>query len=1018
MARFYWSLRVWILGIALVGALAGCGKESAPTASPQAPPVVSEEQHAPDASTPVPPILGAELASTELAPQAAPQTLEYQDQVKVTIPPGVLRGPARLSISSVAQPPEPFDPAFEQGTLFDISMGDVHEFDQDISIELALDTSRIRDDMPPDIALLAAYFDQEQQQWVSVPCEWDPAAKAARLTTRHLSVYALWYLGRNYHRFDLGDVRFYWNPAELGSTRNWAHSNGGNVTRKDTNGVTLPTYVDDAANAMNKVTAAYAKNLNLKPYSVPLDVFITGKSSPEHRELTGRKYVIFLSTNAAPGVTSRAGVALASPYDSLVYALGHESFHNVQLNSFSREQTDSLRWWMEVTAEWAGCRVALPGYPDMGKDGEIDVPSVQHFLNTSLLYAPKLSLSSSAPRQFHSYHAALFLDYLIRMSVLESGSPETPDAQIAQFRRLYDDVAVAKGTSNALAVTAQLDQTLHHQKLGFGVADAFDLFSAWYFLHQESPMATRSPQGLPPEALAGFDDLPADSGQKQVTFHLARNHVAKAYGVRLPADSSGQIRAVLLSTDLAPDDPLRFWAYVLPAGQRFSGHSIKEMQAQRQRIDREHPVTLAARPDDVIYVVATNNRLTAANSDLNTAWEAQRDDATLRIAPAPVEEEGGFWVLKDASVLRSGLMFHPLTSGGDTLSASHEQVGDTKVKGEQVISGSVVDNNASVAFAHRISGSLEWSPLPRILPVGSTWELQVTAQVQGGTQPATAAAEAGVSRLRQNQFAAGLAAPPLMRGCSFDVLTYPVLWSTFTRTGVVEGSPIAFGSGGGVDEGSLMAVGGGPNKRTFDGTSANSATFPISFKGSDNLKPGTLQTDEVLVLLLRAQSPGGMTYICWIYEFQRSPNKYLDELRANRANRSYRPPTRVKLTADAPASPPGEPGRVFLLGMRHEPMPVVAGTEALFEFQIRNPPAKPSYSWDFGEASFAGQPAAFTSTNQCRYTYSKGGTYNITVKVRDEANYNAKAPLAERTWTLVVDEKPVEEEPLMKFPDN
>lgn len=221
------------------------------------------------------------LASVEVKPSDAPQTFAWQDKVKVTLPPGLLREPAQLTLSQVKDPLEPGFTCFSALASYDVSIGRQRQFDKEIEIELAIDPALIRKDIPPEVQFTAAYFDAEEHQWVEVGCQVDPVRGKAVIRTRHLCFMQLWYLGIHYTIIGCGpgnDMGLAWNPAEIArETRNYQR-----VFPNNTPG--LPDYVsdirEDAIAALKKYRAA-----GFDLYTKPLWIFVTGQGSSGHSSL-------------------------------------------------------------------------------------------------------------------------------------------------------------------------------------------------------------------------------------------------------------------------------------------------------------------------------------------------------------------------------------------------------------------------------------------------------------------------------------------------------------------------------------------------------------------------------------------------------------------------------------------------------------------------------------------------------------------------------------------------------------
>jgi hypothetical protein len=130
------------------------------------------------------------LVSQPLKPSSEAQTVSYQDKVRVTVPGGLLKSEETLTISAVGNPPPMKIPAFEVGTIYDIALGNQHEFDQPITIELAYDAKRLSPDMTAAHQVWLAHWAPETQMWTLLPTEVDAKRDVAIARTSRLTFVA------------------------------------------------------------------------------------------------------------------------------------------------------------------------------------------------------------------------------------------------------------------------------------------------------------------------------------------------------------------------------------------------------------------------------------------------------------------------------------------------------------------------------------------------------------------------------------------------------------------------------------------------------------------------------------------------------------------------------------------------------------------------------------------------------------------------------------------------------------
>lgn len=103
---------------------------------------------------------------------------------------------------------------------------------------------------------------------------------------------------------------------------------------------------------------------------------------------------------------------------------------------------------------------------------------------------------------------------------------------------------------------------------------------------------------------------------------------------------------------------------------------------------------------------------------------------------------------------------------------------------------------------------------------------------------------------------------------------------------------------------------------------------------------------------------------------------------------------------DATTRPELPPGTMRVTDLRYVPADPKEGDQITLELVVANPPAQPSYSWNFGDPPGRTQPDAWTEVNRIEWTYLKAGTYTISVIARDKKNYSTV--LDKGTWKVTV----------------
>jgi len=162
--------------------------------APRLAPVVAPSPSVP-AATPPTALPGAmslrPLVSQQVGPSANPQTVAWQDQVKVTLPGGLLKEPRKLTISAVDNPPPLIHESVRQTAVYDISIEGRTEFEQDIVLELPYAECGLESHYPGEALAWVEYYEPSLESWMPVNATTDPARKRMSVRTRHLTPFAV-----------------------------------------------------------------------------------------------------------------------------------------------------------------------------------------------------------------------------------------------------------------------------------------------------------------------------------------------------------------------------------------------------------------------------------------------------------------------------------------------------------------------------------------------------------------------------------------------------------------------------------------------------------------------------------------------------------------------------------------------------------------------------------------------------------------------------------------------------------
>ena len=348
-----------------------------------------------------------QLASQAISPASLPARVEAEGQAAVILPSGALSETDRLFISQVTNPPAPPFSNAATGGCFDIRMENRPDFNTEITLEFAFDPSSLPSDMPPEAAILTAYWDVDNG-WVPVSKTVDADLGVIRVQTAHLSVWA-WFTSffQSGTVSSSGNFYIYFDPGQ-GPTI------GGTQITMSQLAQNVGGYLE---HALEKYLAA-----GFKRPDTPLSVILHdgAKDISDYGPLAEAIYLVVKNRDSA---------------DSIKHDSAHELFHSVQNESMTWYTMWKNLWFIESAAEAAADRVAWEG----------GVSDIEQLDERALL------MPITQDKDLHGYETGRFMDYLVsqrNMSVkdLWTGVTTSGKTYVTALENL-----VAGGTQSSMA---------------------------------------------------------------------------------------------------------------------------------------------------------------------------------------------------------------------------------------------------------------------------------------------------------------------------------------------------------------------------------------------------------------------------------------------------------------------------------------------------------------------------------------------------------------------------------------
>jgi len=623
-------LLVGLLGVSAIVAVARRFMTKDGSGAASAPPDAARDEHArlaPDTPelfpqrpfTP-PSYRREELVSKKLEPSAGAQTVSHADRLKVIVPGGLLKEPQTLSIAALTS--EAPDPPGTPKTLarWSIALGNMKEFDKEVTLELAFDPALPVENEPPQERYRVSCFDEQRGVWTRVPFEVDAARHVLIVRTKHLSDWEV----DDITISNMEGVQAVLHRLKRTVTlKSW--DAGGNERDSTVCFLIDPKYNIGAAVSDPALIQRNAKNPALKSrgdpgssqvrYAMPL-----GDVMASYFEMVWETYhaakfrlpasidvLITLGPGESPCYKSMSGnmflpTALESATE-LRANLAHELFHVVQNQYINGSSMFYFRaWWMEATADYAAGRVAWKDDPEVWKN--LTRFLKPYYLEKSITYFKEATLDDTvaatmrtvsesdaakcAVDRFHNHHyqTAIFVDHLVRKAGID-------------FHEMMESTLLAWGTNAVTPLDNFLTAKLGDKR---GLYIQYRDFASGYLFAADSRIPAGGLDTTVDASMKRRDALSESDPVAEWTAAPEAMYSAQCWEIQ--AACTGKATAkVLLTVDPKPDT----WegtarVFLLKGRKRvpdpaaanvalFDGYSTK-------------PVSVDLAPEDGLYVLA------------------------------------------------------------------------------------------------------------------------------------------------------------------------------------------------------------------------------------------------------------------------------------------------------------------------------------------------------------------------------------------------------------------------------
>lgn len=507
-----------------------------------------------------------------IEPSESDQEISWNG-IEVTIPGGLLTSEETLTLALLDDPPSPNFPALELGAAYEVKLGDIHQLSVPMTIKMAYDPSLLRADLEAERNLSAAYYDEAQGVWVSVPVTVDETTGEVILVTNHLTTYGwfMWNLGYNIitdDRFTLAYDRAELLDSTRGPDPNYAkNADSANWTDSD-----IPDYIEDTFAYLNAEYQRY-KSAGFREPWIPLNVYVGGTADSQRGKFFGHGLNLNLNSMSQKQLKGETGHEMFHSFEGAYLGPVGMGTAELPIVGWAPWILSWSSWFVESSAEYASEHVAWDGTLGYRPNS----------LKADYLSSP-LYLTTDSD---HMYSTAVFLKYLVD--------------QGADFKKMCEYV-FSYDWSNLNDYYYPLSEYLESvYGSGQGLPQQYRKFARYVVFDPSGPLSSIT-NSLHTDVASYRTSMTAGNAES-ATFALTGGYTAKLWGIWVDG-AFGETTSNMeytVTVDGTLPTKVEMDVYVLKGDARATGTAPVGTLSQTTR---SVPVTVEK--GDAIYVLAVN----------------------------------------------------------------------------------------------------------------------------------------------------------------------------------------------------------------------------------------------------------------------------------------------------------------------------------------------------------------------------------------------------------------------------
>ncbi len=438
------------------------------------------------------------LVSKSLSPSSTEQTVNYNDEIVVTIPSGILDATRTLSISKVENAPINSISPFSEGFAFDVSIDGLEALNDYIEIKVKYNPELLNPDYTAEEQLIPMRWNEYENFWLPLAYKIDPINHTLSLYTNHLTLIEWVIIGsgavatipvtwagekllNDVYVTPEGNFRLLYSKSAVEADQTLNDKSWVGITYKNplypipiSSYSTLhPKFIQDIGNLLETSLKNYVDVYKFKdpittpgwiwgesknPITIKIDSWWVALGGDPNYEKVWEN--IHFPTDVLKDFNA---------YDSYV-TIGHELFHRLQAEYYGIVgfKTPHNLWWMEAVAEYAGNRAAWSNR----KFENLHAKTGSDFLSYPISTTGKMDNKNGWNLdQSYEYAASAFIQFLVEKKGLN-------------FKEMFEHV------SNGSPLTAPLQKLNGYN--GISLPQYYRDFASWSIFGNDSYLSKYS----------------------------------------------------------------------------------------------------------------------------------------------------------------------------------------------------------------------------------------------------------------------------------------------------------------------------------------------------------------------------------------------------------------------------------------------------------------------------------------------------------------------------------------------